>query len=1386
MVEISQSIAEDTHDPVETARQTLQSLNPDDEEYFATLNVLANQLMARFKRSGSPNDLNEGVERTKELLVLTSPSHSFHLPALSNLGMALQTRFRFLGDAEDLTQAIHHFEACVESCAPGHSHYVPFVANLAGSLRSRYSLDGDISDLNRIVEICSIALSICASENLYRDVLLNNFANALKDRFEKRGDRADLEIALTYYQACLDLRPPGHPKRYLVLGNLGDVMHLKFQVDGDQDLESAADYYVAALNLRSPGQEGYVLFLTGLGAVLWTLFDAKGDTEKMEMAISCYQTALASSTVANLDHARLLHNYGGALRTRYTKFGDINDLNQAIQYLTASYNINIQSPSFPNRFITVHYLGGTLLTRFNATGHVADLDLSVEHLASSLQLCPPSHHERPGILSVYSSALLARFHAKGHVENLNLAISVCKDALDSLSPKHATYSSTMGNLTSVLLECFKQSGNVDDIQVIIDHCDTALVSTSPAQTAFITLQTNRAMAFLERFQYGGDKPDVDIAIDPFREVVEALSKGHVDYIPAHTGFATALQIRFQLTTHHRDLDEAIEHYRSARRCCRRGDTNHVPVCMGLGNALRLRSEYSGDIDALDESIVLLSEVEELMSTASGNSWYTVSLVNLGIALFMRFQAQRNIADLNVAIERVTRGLALPTPHEFIIHSTLATLLSVRYDEHKVLDDLEQSIKYFGSAAHRMPENHLLRSTLCRNYGHTLAKLAHYRDPIDNLNIAIALYRDAMTRSPNDHYDQPLTVLQLAEAVHRRGIILQSDDDIGVAIHLLKGLIQIVPEGHWALQEIYRSSASTAMDMYDLYKLFRPSESKGEDFMEEAFRYYEKGARYSHLSSYQSVAIALQWAGFADKLNHSSALQAYRTSLNSLDQHVLSTQSVKHRHGTLHRLARHTSSLAVDATACAIYEGRVELAIELSEQGRGLLWSQMARIRTPLDSLRSVDEEGQTLALEFERISSQLARRSVSASDGVLLVSRLSQEEDARRYRQLSNELDAVMERIRAKEGFQSFLQPMSFLNLQKAAAGGPVIIANVSERRCDAIIVLHDEPPCLVPLPHATIGGITAMSGMFYRALKATSYVGEEKERVKQIVPILRRLWDIVVSPVVEKLAELQLPRGSRIWWCPTSKLTSLPLHATGPYRSRTDNLSNIYISSYTPTLSALIRSRNQKASHPGVPPPFIAIGQSNPNPENSTGESELKAIAGELDLVESLVPTSMTFDRISDDNSTADAAIEGLRTHSWVHLACHGNQDLAQPFDSSFSLRDRPLTLLDIVRAELAHPEFAFLSACHTAVGDENTPDEVIHLAAGMQFSGFRSVIGTMWAVDDAMAETMVGAFYKNMFDGGVVDCTNAARALNKASKTVDKNVVSMDQRIVFIHIGA
>jgi len=199
----------------------------------------------------------------------------------------------------------------------------------------------------------------------------------------------------------------------------------------------------------------------------------------------------------------------------------------------------------------------------------------------------------------------------------------------------------------------------------------------------------------------------------------------------------------------------------------------------------------------------------------------------------------------------------------------------------------------------------------------------------------------------------------------------------------------------------------------------------------------------------------------------------------------------------------------------------------------------------------------------------------------------------------------------------------------------------------------------------------------------------------------------------------------------------------------------------------------------------FVTIGQGQPGAGKG---KELLAVDSELELVHKLVPVIGNHTTISGDAATRAGALEALQQNTWVHLACHGKQDHMQPYHSHFIMRDEHLMLLNIMEKDIPHAKFAFLSACHTTVGDEETPDEVIHLTASLQFSGFKSIIGTLWEVDDSVAQHVVEAFYKNMFkdleNGGVMDCMKAAWALNRAMHSV-KTKVLLEQRMVFVHIG-
>jgi CHAT domain-containing protein len=475
-------------------------------------------------------------------------------------------------------------------------------------------------------------------------------------------------------------------------------------------------------------------------------------------------------------------------------------------------------------------------------------------------------------------------------------------------------------------------------------------------------------------------------------------------------------------------------------------------------------------------------------------------------------------------------------------------------------------------------------------------------------------------------------------------------------------------------------------------------------------------------------------------------------------------------------------LPVDAASCAIYWDNLRHAVELVEQGRGQQWSLASRFKTPVEDLESANPQLAHNYLELSRLISNAAQSSAAITDSA------AADQAATEYRRLTEQWEAAVAEIRDLRGFSRFLLPPPYEDLQAAARQGPIIILIASKRSCSAIIVPTSGEPHHVPLPSVTLTDLEILKDRFTRAIRQSSRMNPAESRTDLIV-LSRIIWDEIMLPIVNVLEHvLKLPHRSRIWLCPTAAFTSIPLHAANPFLTKPDRsgkepcLEDLYICSYTPTLSALVRSRQLMKKR--VPPSFVAIGQGQPG--EGKGKA-LLAVDSELELVHKLVPATANRTTISGDAATRAGALEALQQNTWVHLACHGKQDRTQPYDSHFVMRDTHLTLLDIMDKDIPHAEFAFLSACHTAVGDEETPDEVIHLAAGLQFSGFKSVIGTLWEVDDSVAKHVVEAFYKYMFNmkqDGVMDCTKAAWALNCATHTV-KTKVPLEQRMVFIHIG-
>ena len=207
-----------------------------------------------------------------------------------------------------------------------------------------------------------------------------------------------------------------------------------------------------------------------------------------------------------------------------------------------------------------------------------------------------------------------------------------------------------------------------------------------------------------------------------------------------------------------------------------------------------------------------------------------------------------------------------------------------------------------------------------------------------------------------------------------------------------------------------------------------------------------------------------------------------------------------------------------------------------------------------------------------------------------------------------------------------------------------------------------------------------------------------------------------------------------RLFICATGAFAQLPLHAAGIYQKKTltDSCSSYFVTSYTPTLGALLTARrNYRPVHlrglrslvAAVPKPFQG--------------SPLPYALDELSLVGSLVNNIISngTQDVADQrkrhelvDATIGDVLSKLPGVNMLHLACHGRQNPSNPLESGFACSDGTLTVAKLMSLNLPNAFFAFLSACETAKGDKAQPDQVIHLAATMLFVGFKSVIGTFW----------------------------------------------------------
>ncbi|KAJ7024631.1 CHAT domain-containing protein, partial [Mycena alexandri] len=562
----------------------------------------------------------------------------------------------------------------------------------------------------------------------------------------------------------------------------------------------------------------------------------------------------------------------------------------------------------------------------------------------------------------------------------------------------------------------------------------------------------------------------------------------------------------------------------------------------------------------------------------------------------------------------------------------------------------------------------------------------------DLEESMSFHRKALELFPGSHPNRSSSLNNLANALLTRFRQISQVTDLEESIGFYREALELRPGSRPDRSTSLNNLASTFLTRFDQTGQLADLDKSMICFRDAA----------AHETSFviNGFLYSRRWASKATSFCHSSAMEAYQYTIALLPRLASLDLNIRRCQEALSQ----ARGLACDACRYAIQEAQFDKAVEFLCAGRGVFWAQALQLRTPLDELQFVAPH---LALKLRTISNAIEAASAhddfqNMQDNLQHTRELEREATNRRI--LNKDWNGTLEAVRKLKDFDDFLLPKSISNLRKASSNGPVILLNAADSGCDALVVTQDDVKH-IPLPDISIETTQRLGDILRTALSLHGARSDTLQALLQPIPTNPRL----------KAKQEDKDIHTRIWWCPTGSLAVLPIHAAGIYEGdNPESLSDYTISSYTPTLDH--------------DPKMLAVIQ----PEMPGDRCfDLPFTLEELCMIEQHVPrTRLTRLGTKEEPTSVGRVLSFLPDASFVHFACHGSQDLENPLESALLLGDGDLKVSKIMQNPSQNASLALLSACQTAMGDKEVPDEAIHLAATMLFAGFRGVVGTMWSV--------------------------------------------------------
>ena len=483
-------------------------------------------------------------------------------------------------------------------------------------------------------------------------------------------------------------------------------------------------------------------------------------------------------------------------------------------------------------------------------------------------------------------------------------------------------------------------------------------------------------------------------------------------------------------------------------------------------------------------------------------------------------------------------------------------------------------------------------------------------------------------------------------------------------------------------------------------------------------------------SREAVERAGEWVSPSLRF-HSHLVQGEIHELNGDTAHALTCYEAARTEveSLRNRLESEDLRISILQDKLGVYEGLVSLHLEALASspetiGKALDLVEQAKSRSLADRLaaapRQPDALGfsdQNLRLDLDFIYRQIAHASLEGS---------------------GQSLDSLRERALALES-----------ELTSAVQRRPHSAAPVADGRAavqdaledgELLVEFYEARDTLYAflVSQTSVEAISlGSSGNIRRALKLLRFQlskhdwgkdsGPDRRDFDAVTSHLRELYQSLIAPIEPRLA-----RYRHLTFAPHRELHGLPFAALDDGHAM---LIDRFSVSVVPSASVLALCRHNRPATQPTGEVLVMAAADQRAPE----------IADEGRFVASLFPQAHV---LLNDQATVEAFRAHAPSASIIHLAAHGIFRRDNPLFSAIQLAGSWLNLLDLTQIRL-NADLLTLSACNTGATVAIGGDELMGLLRGFLQAGARSLLVTLWEVNDAVTREFMEVFYRRVLAG-------------------------------------